>query len=139
GQQRDQHRQGEGEDQGPLPGGGGERADHPVHDVARGAGVDAGHQVADQGAERRADRSEEHTSELQSRFDLVCRLLLEKKKWREYYNVNGIKRNFISGNPLRCGIRRGEVVEHRCENWEEILKLDAHVGGWIDGGAVYEE
>src|SRR5699024_11368545 len=27
-----------------------------------------------------APRSEEHTSELQSRFDLVCRLLLEKKK-----------------------------------------------------------
>src|SRR5699024_12852205 len=29
-------------------------------------------------------RSEEHTSELQSRFDLVCRLLLEKKN--EHYN-----------------------------------------------------
>src|SRR5207249_7518787 len=29
---------------------------------------------------RPASRSEEHTSELQSRFDLVCRLLLEKKK-----------------------------------------------------------
>src|SRR5437868_13078622 len=28
----------------------------------------------------RPGRSEEHTSELQSRFDLVCRLLLEKKK-----------------------------------------------------------
>src|SRR2546428_4897029 len=28
----------------------------------------------------RMDRSEEHTSELQSRSDLVCRLLLEKKK-----------------------------------------------------------
>src|SRR5437868_8280356 len=27
-----------------------------------------------------SQRSEEHTSELQSRFDLVCRLLLEKKK-----------------------------------------------------------
>src|SRR5207249_6217446 len=27
-------------------------------------------------------RSEEHTSELQSRFDIVCRLLLEKKKRR---------------------------------------------------------
>src|SRR5699024_12673567 len=27
-----------------------------------------------------AKRSEEHTSELQSRFDIVCRLLLEKKK-----------------------------------------------------------
>src|SRR5699024_12010753 len=32
----------------------------------------------DAGTERQ--RSEEHTSELQSRFDLVCRLLLEKKK-----------------------------------------------------------
>src|SRR5437588_8226301 len=29
----------------------------------------------------RAWRSEEHTSELQSHSDLVCRLLLEKKKW----------------------------------------------------------
>src|SRR6266513_4815711 len=29
---------------------------------------------------RHSARSEEHTSELQSRFDLVCRLLLEKKK-----------------------------------------------------------
>src|SRR2546421_7625671 len=29
---------------------------------------------------RRTARSEEHTSELQSRSDLVCRLLLEKKK-----------------------------------------------------------
>src|SRR6266704_3640213 len=29
--------------------------------------------------ERSSPRSEEHTSELQSRFDLVCRLLLEKK------------------------------------------------------------
>src|SRR5260370_31809383 len=35
------------------------------------------------------DRSEEHTSELQSHLNLVCRLLLEKKKktpiTREYY------------------------------------------------------
>src|SRR5690606_42012876 len=30
--------------------------------------------------QRRATRSEEHTSELQSRENLVCRLLLEKKK-----------------------------------------------------------
>src|SRR2546426_3002624 len=32
------------------------------------------------GKERGADRSEEHTSELQSPCNLVCRLLLEKKK-----------------------------------------------------------
>src|SRR5437868_8726072 len=30
---------------------------------------------------QRDARSEEHTSELQSRFDLVCRLLLEKKNY----------------------------------------------------------
>src|SRR2546422_2005821 len=34
------------------------------------------------------DRSEEHTSELQSRLHLVCRLLLEKKK-----NKNKVKNN----------------------------------------------
>src|SRR5699024_12629656 len=32
-------------------------------------------------------RSEEHTSELQSRFDLVCRLLLEKKNTRRKNKV----------------------------------------------------
>src|SRR5206468_11257177 len=35
---------------------------------------------ADVIGDRPPDRSEEHTSELQSRSDLVCRLLLEKKK-----------------------------------------------------------
>src|SRR5689334_24393798 len=35
---------------------------------------------AAQGPRRRTPRSEEHTSELQSQFHLVCRLLLEKKK-----------------------------------------------------------
>src|SRR5687768_18277942 len=37
---------------------------------------------------RRVLRSEEHTSELQSRLHLVCRLLLEKKK-PEYGTANG--------------------------------------------------
>src|SRR6266576_1464676 len=37
-------------------------------------------------------RSEEHTSELQSRRDLVCRLLLEKKK-HEPHGVRGVKGN----------------------------------------------
>src|SRR5207249_8580005 len=34
------------------------------------------------------NRSEEHTSELQSRFDLVCRLLLEKKNSDEIYETH---------------------------------------------------
>src|SRR2546422_2728892 len=36
--------------------------------------------LSDTGELRAAGRSEEHTSELQSRLHLVCRLLLEKKK-----------------------------------------------------------
>src|SRR5437868_7296845 len=48
-------------------------------------------------AEVRRLRSEEHTSELQSRFDLVCRLLLEKKKKKntteKQYNKKIHKRN----------------------------------------------
>src|SRR5438132_11279968 len=39
----------------------------------------AGARRCEPGADRRS-RSEEHTSELQSHSDLVCRLLLEKKK-----------------------------------------------------------
>src|SRR5690606_40934727 len=35
------------------------------------------------GGRARGERSEEHTSELQSRENLVCRLLLEKKKKKE--------------------------------------------------------
>src|SRR2546422_4700981 len=38
------------------------------------------HRVQAQYGPRRGTRSEEHTSELQSRLHLVCRLLLEKKK-----------------------------------------------------------
>src|SRR5438874_2562926 len=47
---------------------------------ARTAGL--GHALVSGAPERqgRDNRSEEHTSELQSRRDLVCRLLLEKKK-----------------------------------------------------------
>src|SRR2546422_3546965 len=41
--------------------------------------------AADPGALRVGGRSEEHTSELQSRLHLVCRLLLEKKKDKPQY------------------------------------------------------
>src|SRR5437773_2962235 len=38
--------------------------------------------------QNRSGRSEEHTSELQSHHDLVCRLLLEKKKKIRIYDVS---------------------------------------------------
>src|SRR5438309_4997927 len=40
-------------------------------------------------------RSEEHTSELQSQFHLVCRLLLEKKKKKKTKITNNQKNNAI--------------------------------------------
>src|SRR5207249_6599918 len=45
---------------------------------------------------RRTTRSEEHTSELPSRFDLVCRLLLEKKKKKK-----NIKTSLTNINPTK--------------------------------------
>src|SRR6266571_9419471 len=54
--------------------------------TVRPAAAGAGGPAQDRGAGRRHDpfrqprRSEEHTSELQSHVNLVCRLLLEKKK-----------------------------------------------------------
>src|SRR2546430_8920821 len=44
------------------------------------AGLGALMLIQRKAAERRLTRSEEHTSELQSQSNLVCRLLLEKKK-----------------------------------------------------------
>src|SRR2546430_3241630 len=41
-------------------------------------------------------RSEEHTSELQSQSNLVCRLLLEKKKTKSTYTSNRIPHVTIS-------------------------------------------
>src|SRR3712207_8376854 len=39
-----------------------------------------------------SERSEEHTSELQSRQYLVCRLLLEKKKTKHNYSLSSLHR-----------------------------------------------
>src|SRR5687767_15453435 len=49
----------------------------------------ASHFVAAHGAGDVEDRSEEHTSELQSLAYLVCRLLLEKKKKNTQLCLNG--------------------------------------------------
>src|SRR2546427_3593902 len=65
------------------------RAGHAVTCFARGANLGA---IQERGLEVRTPeggfrapvtRSEEHTSELQSQSNLVCRLLLEKKKKRQ--------------------------------------------------------
>src|SRR5436309_4362181 len=45
-------------------------------------------------------RSEEHTSELQSRENLVCRLLLEKKKKKTDYHSSGAGVDWNSPGPI---------------------------------------
>src|SRR3989449_7153708 len=64
------------------PGGPGTRA--PAPQRCRAAGLRTALRIVDPGGlpgTSAAGRSEEHTSELQSRLHLVCRLLLEKKKY----------------------------------------------------------
>src|SRR5438874_4819394 len=53
-------------------------------------------------------RSEEHTSELQSRRDLVCRLLLEKKKYNEPERGRPhlVGRDGRTGEPLEARMDR---------------------------------
>src|SRR5436190_17986285 len=63
--------------------GGARRADPLQHDRSRG------HRAR----EERQRRSEEHTSELQSHSDHVCRLLLEKKKTKKKNNKNNPPKN----------------------------------------------
>src|SRR5207249_7850340 len=69
-----------------------------------------------------ADRSEEHTSELQSRFDLVCRLLLEKKKrsaprWPAEWKPLNVMAGLWPGHPRDLTIHEtsmAPVCRHRC-------------------------
>src|SRR5690349_21911988 len=60
--------------------------------------------AADFGADDGSRRSEEHTSELQSRRDLVCRLLLEKKKNKsaDRYFLNILAESSGHGECSRC-------------------------------------
>src|SRR5260221_9354699 len=76
-----------------------------VDKVVRSAVANAGEQEADTGSlfvkeawadpgptmKRFMPRSEEHTSELQSHSDLVCRLLLEKKKRQDQHSPSAIQ------------------------------------------------
>src|SRR5699024_11994216 len=61
---------------------------HDALPISVPGGNPGGHGHGGRGDHR---RSEEHTSELQSRFDLVCRVLLEKKK---VTNVKNLRKQY---------------------------------------------
>src|SRR5207237_2426184 len=85
----------------------------------------------------RSDRSEEHTSELQSHLNLVCRLLLEKKKKQspmrlkktnreadrsyKYTNTNSeAKRAALCDRTVRrCNRQTGSATQSRPRHWPE--------------------
>src|SRR5690606_41359277 len=76
----------------PIFGGGGDEPDPTVAPTtAEPTDEPTDDPTTDEPTDEPTDRSEEHTSELQSRENLVCRLLLEKKK----RNKNQSNTNFI--------------------------------------------
>src|SRR4030066_2437307 len=66
---------------------------------ARVAGLGPRHRAPGPGARW---RSEEHTSELQSHLNLVCRLLLEKKKTQPTHNLTSLVDSRTRRDYLRC-------------------------------------
>src|SRR2546422_6112460 len=62
---------------------------------------------------KRGTRSEEHTSELQSRLHLVCRLLLEKKKKTTKRRIQlRIEQHQTSQETQKMTVRSSDVVQH---------------------------
>src|SRR5438093_6237573 len=59
--------------------------DEPLHLLGMLRGISSGARTAARPRDERYARSEEHTSELQSLTNLVCRLLLEKKNTKKIY------------------------------------------------------
>src|SRR5260370_31531123 len=60
--------------------------DHLLNRLTNISVFPGGHSSQNCRAQAHGFRSEEHTSELQSHLNLVCRLLLEKKKKRQTHN-----------------------------------------------------
>src|SRR5260370_14960672 len=67
-------------------------------------------------------RSEEHTSELQSHLNLVCRLLLEKKKVKKQHQITSVDADFrvlelqdpaagTPGGDVQCAVRHSRSCE----------------------------
>src|SRR2546421_6327127 len=70
----------------------------------------------DRGALRAVSRSEEHTSELQSRSDLVCRLLLEKKKKARFQLLSSVQ------HTQQLAYRVDLRSKHRCKRSSTMIR-----------------
>src|SRR5262249_56555350 len=100
----------------------GDRRRGPPAPHRAGAGRRPGH-----GRGRRRQRSEEHTSELQSLTNLVCRLLLEKKKTRKSVNANPGSERAYRKQP-----------EHRAEFPKRYVRPAAQTSVQDSAGSRYD-
>ena len=66
--------------------------------------------IAGDGQVSMGHRSEEHTSELQSRSDLVCRLLLEKKNDGQLFKLSSMK--LRSPKQIEVSTLRYQQLQH---------------------------
>src|SRR3982750_3167757 len=73
-------------------------------------------------------RSEEHTSELQSRSDLVCRLLLEKKK----DDFPAATTNRVIGNLIGTNITATSALNNGCAG-VRLTGNSNSIGGTLTG------
>src|SRR5256885_8514644 len=78
-------------------------------------------------------RSEEHTSELQSPCNLVCRLLLEKKKLYNLKTVRQFCRNLAADRPLQdigddANYPRAEGIKDECSILLEASTMKSRTG-----------
>src|SRR5215471_12614754 len=101
-------------------------------------------------ASRRPLRSEEHTSELQSRRELVCRLLLEKKKQHQrrhspaqsqctrYLLATGNREYGGSWSPIAQRHRRAARISCNRNQWrikplrDQMGSVNQRFGNWLD-------
>src|SRR4051812_49547078 len=72
---------------------------------------------------RREIRSEEHTSELQSHVNLVCRLLLEKKKSRDSLHEHEL-RTVARPTHQYPAKRLAEVLSTSPQYWRHCTRMD---------------
>src|SRR5207249_5613816 len=77
-------------------------------------------------------RSEEHTSELQSRFDLVCRLLLEKKKNKKKVNTTENKNVGRNGN-RKISTLEGQTREHVTRKLMDAIRISTNPTRQVTG------
>src|SRR2546430_3980667 len=70
--------------------------------------------------ERKTERSEEHTSELQSQSNLVCRLLLEKKKKQTLLATAGVLTRVLKTKNDRTSLPRLSTPETALRGYRPV-------------------